>query len=96
MVSPHQHVKGVIGEGSGRGGAFFGSLVSGTLLGWLLDLWLGTGPWLVIVGIMLGAYSGFHTAWRALNESEPTITSLTWWSGAANVKPEEPPENVDG
>ncbi|MPZ51957.1 MAG: hypothetical protein GEU79_04355 [Acidimicrobiia bacterium] len=84
MVSPHQHVKGVIGEGSGRGTAFFGSLISGALIGWLLDLWLGTSPWLVVVGIALGAYSGFHAAWRDLNAEPPTVSSLSWGSGLPN------------
>ena len=33
-----------------------------TLLGfgWLLDRWLGTGPWLVVAGIVLGAGVGFY------------------------------------
>ena len=33
-----------------------------TLLGfgWLLDRWLGTGPWLVVAGIILGAGVGFY------------------------------------
>lgn len=98
-VSPHQHVNGAVGEGSGRGGAFFGSLASGALLGWLLDLWLGTAPWLVIIGIVLGAYSGFHLAWSALNASEPTVSSLIWWSGSATVgasEEDDVSESADG
>jgi ATP synthase protein I len=33
-----------------------------TLLGfgWLLDRWLGTGPWLVVAGIVVGAGIGFY------------------------------------
>ena len=36
------------------GTAVAGSVISGTLLGYYLDAWLGTGPWLVIVGVILG------------------------------------------
>lgn len=33
-----------------------------TLLGfgWLLDRWLGTSPWLVVAGIVIGAGVGFY------------------------------------
>jgi ATP synthase protein I len=36
------------------GTAVAGSVIGGTLLGYYLDAWLGTGPWLVIVGVILG------------------------------------------
>jgi ATP synthase protein I len=29
-------------------------------VGWLLDRWLGTGPWLLVTGIVLGAVAGFY------------------------------------
>lgn len=28
--------------------------------GWLLDRWLGTRPWLMVVGLILGAAAGFY------------------------------------
>lgn len=40
--------------------SLFAAVVSGLLLGWLLDRWLGTGPWLLVVGIVLGAVAGFY------------------------------------
>lgn len=45
-------------------GSFLGSILSGTLLGYLADLWLGTRPWLIAVGIIGGSYAGFMTMWR--------------------------------
>jgi F0F1-type ATP synthase assembly protein I len=41
-----------------------GSILSGTLLGYLADLWLDTRPWLVVVGIVAGSYAGFMAMWR--------------------------------
>lgn len=38
----------------------FASVVSGLLAGWLLDRWLGTNPWLLVVGIVLGSAAGFY------------------------------------
>ena len=39
--------------------SLFAAVVSGLLLGWLLDRWLGTRPWLLVVGVILGAVAGF-------------------------------------
>lgn len=36
----------------------FASVVSFCALGWLLDKWLETDPWLLIVGIVLGSAVG--------------------------------------
>lgn len=30
------------------------------LLGWLLDRWLGTDPWLLLGGVVLGLIGGFY------------------------------------
>ena len=38
-----------------QAGSFLNSVLAGTLLGYVLDLWLGTEPWLVIIGIVLGS-----------------------------------------
>ena len=35
--------------------------------GWALDRWLGTTPWLVVVGIVLGAGVGFYQFIRLLS-----------------------------
>lgn len=32
-------------------------------VGWLLDRWLGTDPWLLSVGIMAGFASGLYIVW---------------------------------
>lgn len=45
-------------------GTFVGSILSGTLLGYLTDLWLGTRPWFIVIGIIAGSYAGFVSMWR--------------------------------
>jgi ATP synthase protein I len=37
----------------------FASVAAFCGLGWLLDRWLGTQPWLMVVGLVLGAVAGF-------------------------------------
>jgi F0F1-type ATP synthase assembly protein I len=62
--TPHQQVGRALHEGWGRSGAFAGSILSGTLLGFFADRWLGTEPWLVVIGSLLGIYSGFVQVWN--------------------------------
>lgn len=62
--SAHTQVTSAVNEGWVAGGSFSGSIVSGTLLGYFADRWLGTEPWLVVVGIVLGSYSGFVRIWQ--------------------------------
>ncbi len=68
--TPHQHVGRAVSEGWMKGGSFLGSILSGALLGYLADMWLGTDPWLVVVGILVGSYSGFMNMWRWSKEIE--------------------------
>lgn len=38
----------------------FASVVVFCGVGWLLDRWLGTAPWLLVAGVVLGAVVGFY------------------------------------
>jgi len=40
--------------------SLFASVVAGLIVGWVLDRWLGTPPWLLVGGIVLGAVAGFY------------------------------------
>ena len=41
--------------------------VIGAGLGYALDRWLGTRPWLLVVGVVLGAAAGFFGIYRLVN-----------------------------
>ena len=43
------------------------SVVGFLVIGWLLDRWLGTSPWLVVTGIVVGAGVGFYQFIRLLS-----------------------------
>jgi ATP synthase protein I len=45
--------------------SLFGAVVAGLGVGWLLDRWLGTRPWLLVAGLILGAAAGFYELIRA-------------------------------
>ena len=38
----------------------FAAVISFCGIGWLLDRWLGTKPWLMAIGIVFGAAAGFY------------------------------------
>jgi ATP synthase protein I len=40
--------------------ALFFSVASLSGVGWLLDRWLGTAPWMLVAGVVLGAVAGFY------------------------------------
>jgi len=46
--------------------SLFAAVVSGLLLGWLLDRWLGTRPWLLVTGFVLGVAAGFYELVRTI------------------------------
>lgn len=68
-----KQVHSAVNDGWMHGGSFVSSILAGTLLGYFLDQWWGTEPWLVIAGVVIGSYSGFVRMWqytRKLNESD--------------------------
>lgn len=38
----------------------FISVIGFAGIGWLLDRWLQTAPWLLVAGVVLGAVAGFY------------------------------------
>jgi ATP synthase protein I len=43
------------------------AIVACLLIGWLLDRWLKTAPWLLVAGIILGAVIGFYQFIRMMS-----------------------------
>jgi ATP synthase protein I len=46
------------------------SIVAGTFLGYGLDRWLSTGPWLMLAGLFLGAAAGFRNLYREMTRMD--------------------------
>lgn len=59
-----------LNEGWIQSGSLIGSVLAGLLLGYLADRWLGTDPWFVVIGILLGSYSGFMKMWQLSKRME--------------------------
>jgi ATP synthase protein I len=66
--STTKQVHSAVNDGWMHAGSFVSSIIAGTLIGYFLDMWLGTDPWLVIAGVLLGSYSGFVKMWQYMKE----------------------------
>ena len=42
-------------------------------IGWMLDRWLETGPWLLLLFLMLGLTAGFWTLLKAVNAEAKAV-----------------------
>ena len=72
--SPSTQVHSAVNDGWMHGGSFMSSVIAGTLLGYFADMWLGTDPWLVVIGIVVGSYAGFVKVWdymKKMDEKSP-------------------------
>jgi ATP synthase protein I len=68
--NPSPRVTTGLNAGWIQGGNLIGSVLAGWLLGFLVDTWLGTEPWFVVIGILLGSYSGFMRMWHYSKQIE--------------------------
>jgi ATP synthase protein I len=55
-----QETKRKSGIAYAAGFNLFVSVVGFAGIGWLLDRWLRTAPWLLVAGLVLGAVAGFY------------------------------------
>jgi ATP synthase protein I len=62
------------------------ALVIGSLIGLLLDRWLGTTPWLMLLFFLLGAAAGFMNVYR-------TATGMNQTVGYASEKAKQDPKD---
>jgi len=46
---------------------FSSNILGGIIIGYVLDRWLNTGPWMVVIGIVLGLTSAVIGLVRVLN-----------------------------
>ncbi len=68
--TPTTQIAAAVNDGWLVGGSFLNSVLAGALVGFLADRWLGTEPWLVVSGIVLGSYSGFMRLWAFMKAQD--------------------------
>ncbi len=46
------------------------TIAGGVILGYLVDRWLGTDPWMSVVGLLVGSVGAFASIFRLLKRLE--------------------------
>jgi ATP synthase protein I len=59
-----------LGELSSIGFALVVATVIGLVVGYWLDRWLGTAPWLMLIGLGFGIAAGFVNLFRSVKRAE--------------------------
>ncbi len=59
-----------VGELASIGMTMVLATVIGLVAGYFADRWLGTSPWLTLIGLGLGIAAGFVSLFRAVREAE--------------------------
>lgn len=68
------------------------ALLVGVGIGWLLDQWLGTTPWLMLVFFLLGSASGMFNVYRVMTGMGHAVGYKSGTSGAKETGPDEKSE----
>ena len=63
-ASSRDGVKREESQGWSVAGEFVGAMLVGGFLGWIIDRWAGTGPWGMILLLLLGFVTGLRSVLR--------------------------------
>jgi len=73
-----------LGMAAAGGIEFTVTIVLGLFVGRWLDRRMGTGPWLLILGVFVGAAAGFYHLYRALTTAQHAPPSRSRGNGSAD------------
>ncbi len=59
-----------LGGVASAGITFVVATSGGAILGYFLDRWLGSSPWLTLIGLGLGIAAGFRELFRSIKAAE--------------------------
>jgi ATP synthase protein I len=71
-MSKENDFKGGIGIAFRMGTELVVATLLGSLIGYTLDHYLATGPWLLIIGMIFGILAGFLSLYRVAQELSKT------------------------
>ena len=72
-TAPEQSIRGGLGFAMKIGVELISATIVGTGVGLLLDHWLGTTPWLMLVFFVLGSAAGVMNVYRSVNGLGNTV-----------------------
>ncbi len=85
-----------IGRGANAAWEAVASAIAGIGIGYLLDEWLGTGPWLLLAFMLLGCVAGFRRLLRLAQSANPPEASHAANDGGSDTGSESKTEGPEG
>jgi ATP synthase protein I len=75
VPEPRQVAASALGQGLRYAMEIVAGTIVGGVIGWGLDLWLGTRPWLAILFLLLGLVAGFRNLMRAVSRDAEELAA---------------------
>lgn len=72
-VDPMRVASGAMGQGFRFALEIVITTVVGTAIGWQLDKWLGSKPWMLLLFMLLGLAAGFISLFRAVGAEQKLV-----------------------
>lgn len=72
---PRQVVVSALARGTRHAFEIAATTIVGAGIGWVLDRWLATGPWLFLLFLLLGIAAGFWNLLKAVNAESRAIAA---------------------
>jgi ATP synthase protein I len=70
---PRQVAVSALARGTRHAVEIAANTIVGAAIGWLIDRWLGTGPWGFLLFLLLGIAAGFWNLMKAVNAEAESL-----------------------
>jgi len=70
---PRQVAASALAKGTRHAVEIAANTIVGAAIGWMIDRWLGTGPWGFLLFLLLGIAAGFWNLMKAVNAEAASL-----------------------
>ncbi len=70
---PRQVAVSALAQGTRHAFEIAATTIVGGAIGWMLDRWLSTGPWMLLLFLLLGIAAGFWNLLKAVNKEAAAV-----------------------
>jgi len=78
------------------GAQFVSAVVAGGVFGWLIDRWLGTKPFAMLVLLVLFFVAAMFNVWRSMSRAVDVATEAALSGGKSGQAADGVTEKIDG
>ena len=89
-------VESAMSFGLRAGAQFVSAMVAGGVFGWLIDRWLGTKPFVMLVLLVLFFIAAMVNVWRSMSRAVDVATEVALSGEKTEQAADGIPEEIDG